>query len=302
MAVALGSPQAIFKCVPSFVIRAKDWHSLPVPAVVGTAMSGSIGSVALPDLADPEFVVPQLALNHLPPALLAVFVGALLAAIMSSADSALLAPATLLSANIVPFFKPDVTQEERLAWARYSIPVIGVIALVVALRVQTVYDLTQEMEGLTGVRRVDSLRTVPVIEARPDGSLSLDPALGDGVPRERQGLDALAARLRRDRIAPRNLLSARSRDLFARSTSMSSAASTVCVSTMTLLSRTSAYPPLMAYRSVLLLERVVITSFLNAARNGVCPGNTLKSPSIPGTVTESTVSVRRVLSGATTSS
>jgi SSS family transporter len=107
-----------------------------IPVVLGL-----IGAVTLPGLADPEFVVPQLAIDHLPPLALAVFVGALLAAIMSSADSALLAPATLLSANIVPFFKPDVSERARLAWARYSIPVIGLCALVVALKAQTVYDL-----------------------------------------------------------------------------------------------------------------------------------------------------------------
>lgn len=107
-----------------------------IPVVLGL-----VGAVTLPGLADPEFVVPQLALDHLNPIALTVFVGALLAAIMSSADSALLAPATLLSANIVPFFKPDVSDRARLAWARYSIPVIGVCALVVALRAQTVYDL-----------------------------------------------------------------------------------------------------------------------------------------------------------------
>jgi predicted RND superfamily exporter protein len=72
---------------------------------------------------------------------------------------------------------------------------------------QAVYDLTDELERLPGVRRVDSLRTVPIIEARPDGSLSLAPALEDGVPKGSQGLAALAARVRKDRIAPRNLVS-----------------------------------------------------------------------------------------------
>jgi len=47
-AEAFGSPHAIFMCVSSSEISAKDWHSLPVPAVVGTAMSGSIGFVAFP--------------------------------------------------------------------------------------------------------------------------------------------------------------------------------------------------------------------------------------------------------------
>ncbi len=42
------SPHAIFMCVSGSAIRAKDWASLPVPAVVGTPMDGSIGLVALP--------------------------------------------------------------------------------------------------------------------------------------------------------------------------------------------------------------------------------------------------------------
>ena len=45
---ALGSPQAIFSWVSSRLTRAYDWHSLPVPEVVGIAMNGSIGFGALP--------------------------------------------------------------------------------------------------------------------------------------------------------------------------------------------------------------------------------------------------------------
>ena len=45
---ALRSPQAILRWVFSSAIRANDWPSLPVPAVVGTPIDGSIGLVALP--------------------------------------------------------------------------------------------------------------------------------------------------------------------------------------------------------------------------------------------------------------
>ncbi len=72
---------------------------------------------------------------------------------------------------------------------------------------QVVYELTDELERLPGVRRVDSLRTVPLIEVRPDGSLSLDPPLGGGVPVGAESIAALAARVGKDRIAPRNLVS-----------------------------------------------------------------------------------------------
>ena len=47
-AAAFGSRQAILWWVASSAMSAALWHSLPVPAVVGMAMSGSMGRVALP--------------------------------------------------------------------------------------------------------------------------------------------------------------------------------------------------------------------------------------------------------------
>ena len=41
--LAFLSPQAIFTCVLASLISANDCVSLPVPAVVGTAIIGSIG-------------------------------------------------------------------------------------------------------------------------------------------------------------------------------------------------------------------------------------------------------------------
>ena len=45
---ARGSPQAILTCVSASLMSANDCVSLPVPAVVGTPIEGSIGPVALP--------------------------------------------------------------------------------------------------------------------------------------------------------------------------------------------------------------------------------------------------------------
>lgn len=47
-AAALGSPQAILLWVSISEISANDWHSLPVPAVVGITISGSISRLAKP--------------------------------------------------------------------------------------------------------------------------------------------------------------------------------------------------------------------------------------------------------------
>ena len=102
---------------------------------------GIIASVTMPGLVDPETVIPELAIAHLHPVAIAIFVGALLAAIMSSADSALLAAASVFSVNIMPLFKPQASDRLRLLATRVAIPFFGSIAVYVALEVQVVYNL-----------------------------------------------------------------------------------------------------------------------------------------------------------------
>ena len=104
-------------------------------------MLGIIASVTMPGLANPEAVIPMLAIEHLHPIAIAVFVGAMLAAIMSSADSALLATASIISVNVAPFFKKNLTDKHKLLVTRIAIPAVGVIAVYVALKVQKVLEL-----------------------------------------------------------------------------------------------------------------------------------------------------------------
>jgi len=104
-------------------------------------MLGIIGSVILPGLVNSESIIPTLALDHLHPIAIALFVGALLAAIMSTADSALLAAASIFSTNLLPLFKPQATDQLRLLATRIAIPVFGSVAIYVALKVQVIFNL-----------------------------------------------------------------------------------------------------------------------------------------------------------------
>jgi SSS family transporter len=104
-------------------------------------MLGIIASVSMPGITDAEAIVPSLAIEHLHPVAIAVFVGALLAAIMSSADSALLACASLLAKNVLPLVKHDATDRQSLVVARVAIPVCGSISIIVAVNFQVVFDL-----------------------------------------------------------------------------------------------------------------------------------------------------------------
>ncbi len=102
---------------------------------------GIIASVTMPGLEDPETAIPLLAIEHLHPIAIAIFVGAMLAAIMSSADSALLASASIISINIAPIFKPDLSARQKLLITRVAIAALGLFAVFVALRVQEVLEL-----------------------------------------------------------------------------------------------------------------------------------------------------------------
>jgi len=116
-------------------------------------MLGIIGSVTMPDLANPETIIPELAKVHLHPVAIAIFVGALLAAIMSTADSALLASASILSKNVLPLVKRDPSPRLSLLVARWAIPVFGFISIFVALKIKVVFNLMVDsnMLGLAAI-------------------------------------------------------------------------------------------------------------------------------------------------------
>ena len=70
-----------------------------------------------------------------------------------------------------------------------------------------VYRLTRRFEEIEGVRRVDSLASVPLIWVGADGTLHLEPGLQPNAFSAPDSLAAFRQRVQRDRIAPRALIS-----------------------------------------------------------------------------------------------
>ena len=94
---------------------------------------------------DLQLALPQLVLNNMPMWVQILFFGSLLSAIMSTCSGALLAPASLLSENIV---KPLLTQtpddKSFLQLTRIAVIVIGSLAYLIALSSQNIFDLVGE--------------------------------------------------------------------------------------------------------------------------------------------------------------
>jgi predicted RND superfamily exporter protein len=66
--------------------------------------------------------------------------------------------------------------------------------------------LSEVFEGLSGVRRVDSIHTMPIVRATPE-MLVLDPAIDGPAPRSAAEIERIRALLMTDRIAPGTLFS-----------------------------------------------------------------------------------------------
>lgn len=107
-----------------------------IPVLLGIA-----GAVLLPGISNPEHILPALGMKYLPVGAMAIFVGALFSALMSSADGGILAPASILGQNIIPILRPNMSQKNILWSTRWSIIVIGLFGLATALYFQNVYQL-----------------------------------------------------------------------------------------------------------------------------------------------------------------
>lgn len=104
---------------------------------------GLFGPLLLPEVADPERLVPEIAKAHLPVLLYVLFVGALISAILSTVDSALLAAGTLMSHNLLLRLRPEAGERTKVMMARASVASLGLIAYLMALRATHISDLVE---------------------------------------------------------------------------------------------------------------------------------------------------------------
>jgi Na+/proline symporter len=102
---------------------------------------GFTASVTLPGLEEPNAVLTELAVKHLHPVFVAVFVGAIVSAILSTSDSILLASSSIISINLLPLVKKNPSDELRLRVARFAIPVFGLIATYFAFNADRVVEV-----------------------------------------------------------------------------------------------------------------------------------------------------------------
>ncbi len=110
---------------------ATGWNLLFVPAPY---LLGILAIVIVPELADPELAIFRVAQKLLPAAATGVIMAAIMAAIMSTADSLLFQTGSIAARDLYERFINPSASERQMVWAsRLLVLAIGVVGYFVAL-------------------------------------------------------------------------------------------------------------------------------------------------------------------------
>lgn len=107
-----------------------------IPLFVGIA-----GREIYPNLETPEHLIPLLAKEYLSPIAFIIFACGLFSAIMSTADSYLLAGTTLLTNNVILKVRPMSSEKSKISLLRYVNLTIALIALGLAFSGQSIFNM-----------------------------------------------------------------------------------------------------------------------------------------------------------------
>ncbi|MBA9076826.1 sodium:solute symporter family protein [Rufibacter quisquiliarum] len=136
-----------------------------------------------PELAakDAQMLVPSLILGSSPLVVKVLFFGALISAIVSTASGAILAPASILSENLLrPFFK-NMTDQRLLLLSRVSVLVVAAISLGFAMSRSNIHELVSESSVLSLVSLLVPLVAGMYLKRTSAGAAILSMGLGMGV-------------------------------------------------------------------------------------------------------------------------
>jgi Na+/proline symporter len=104
-------------------------------------MLGMVASVTMPGAEDANSILTDIAVAHMQPIFVVLFVGAILSSIMSTSDSILLSSAAIISTNLLPRVVKNPGDELRLRVTRWSIPFVALAATYIAFGAERVVEV-----------------------------------------------------------------------------------------------------------------------------------------------------------------
>ena len=111
--------------------------AVAIPIAFVIVLIGMGAMVLFPDISS-GLAFPTVIKEVFPIGVSGLLIAALLAAIMSSADTVLLTTSTILSQDVYRRFFPDMTEGQSLLISRIGVVLVGILALVVALELSDI--------------------------------------------------------------------------------------------------------------------------------------------------------------------
>lgn len=104
------------------------------------------------DFSDTQEVLPAIVIAHTPLIVQVLFFGSLLSAVLSTCSGAMLAPASILSENLIkPLSKKEYSDKQFLWILRLSVIIIAVISTLMGMSRNNIYELVGESSVLGAV-------------------------------------------------------------------------------------------------------------------------------------------------------
>jgi len=126
------------------------WYAMIWYFIVSGTILVSVlaGKILIPDLGSPETIVAALVVKYFPVGLVGLTMAALLAVVISTADSYLLIAGTTTANDVIAIFKSDLTDKQRLVISRIATFVWGGLALLFAVKFKMVLFLFSKTAAL----------------------------------------------------------------------------------------------------------------------------------------------------------
>ena len=93
--------------------------------------------------------IPQFILKNMPAWVSFLFIGALISAVLNCASAAILAPAGILSENVIRPFFPNQTPKQLLLSSRLCVIFIGLLSLAMAFTKGSIHELVADSSALS---------------------------------------------------------------------------------------------------------------------------------------------------------
>lgn len=111
--------------------------------IIITLIIGLCAVVLLPNLKETygtfDAAIPALVIKCLPVGVVGIAIAGLLAVLMSTSDSYLLISTQTIITDILRVVKPDITEKKEVLLSRIITPLLGFIALIIALYIKSAY-------------------------------------------------------------------------------------------------------------------------------------------------------------------